>query len=230
MGAVNDIALKDVSVLRGTVLALTEISGIFSSGSLTAILGPNGAGKTTLLDTLAGRLQPATGIIAGLPSPPNTSYLQQVPQLDLRVPVTVLDFVAMGAWRMHGAFRDIERQALESALDALRTVGLLDLQLRTLDELSSGQLQRARFAQLIQQQSQLILLDEPFNAIDEETTAMLTSLIARWHADSRTIIVVLHDRELARALCPHALVLDRQVISWGPTEQSLAAHRWRHVA
>jgi zinc/manganese transport system ATP-binding protein len=230
VGHVNDITFRDVSVLRSTVLALSHISGVFPSGSLTAVLGPNGAGKTTLLDTLAGRLQPSSGLIDGAPSVSAITYLHQVPQLDLRVPITVLDFVAMGAWRVHGAFRAIDDQTLESTRDALRNVGLLDFQWRTLNELSSGQLQRARFAQLIQQQPELILLDEPFTAMDEETTSTLAGLIARWQTESRTIIVVLHDRELARALCPNTLLLDQQVISWGPTEQSLAAHRWRHVA
>jgi zinc/manganese transport system ATP-binding protein len=99
-----------------------------------------------------------------------------------------------------------------------------------LAQLSSGQLQRARFAQLLVHDPQLILLDEPFTSMDEGTTSHLVALVAAWHREQRTIIVVLHDRDLARELCPTTLVLDRKLIAWGPTEQALAAHRWRHVA
>jgi len=227
---VSGIALTDVCVLRGDIVALKDITGEFTAGSLTAVLGPNGAGKSTLLETLAGRLRPVSGAITGMPPRSAVTYLRQVSQLDLRVPVTVLDFVAMGAWNQHGAFTAVSGAALENSRDALRTVGLLNFAARTLNELSSGQLQRARFAQLIQQQPALILLDEPFTAMDEETTGTLTNVIREWHDESRTILVVLHDRELARALSPSTLLLNREVIAWGPTEQSMARHRWRHVA
>jgi zinc/manganese transport system ATP-binding protein len=230
VGAVSAIALTDVCVARGDIVALKNITGGFPAGSLTAVLGPNGAGKSTLLETLAGRLRPVSGTIGGVPPRSEITYLRQVSHLDLRVPVTVLDFVSMGAWRQHGAFAAVSGDVLMNSRNALHTVGLMEFEARTLSELSSGQLQRARFAQLIQQQPALILLDEPFTAMDEETTETLTALIRAWHDESRTILLVLHDRELAQKLCPSTLLLNREVIAWGPTAQSLAHHRWRHVA
>ncbi len=228
--AAASVALEGVSVRRGAALALQDVTGEFAAGSLTALVGPNGAGKSTLLETIAGRLRPHRGQIrCGLPRI-DVAYLPQLAHLDLRVPVSVADFVALGDWRRVGAFRGLSDDVRRRALDALRETGLQALASRTLAELSSGQLQRARFAQLLLQAPRLMLLDEPFTAMDQATTTHLAALIRAWHRQGRTLVVVLHDRELARELCPAALLLDRQVVAWGPTDATLARYRWRHVA
>ena len=89
-------------------------------------------------------------------------------------------------------------------------------------KLSGGQLQRARFARLCLEDASLILLDEPFLGVDGATLIDLMALIARWHAESRTILIVLHDFELMRAHIPETLLLARRVIAWGPTREVLA--------
>lgn len=224
------VVLDAVDVRRGAVLALEGVTGEFAAGSLTALVGPNGAGKSTLLETLAGRLKPDRGLIRSALPRTDVAYLPQLAHLDLRVPVSVADFVALGAWRSIGALRSISADVRVRALAALRETGLQELASRTLAEVSSGQLQRARFAQLLLQAPRLMLLDEPFTAMDETTATHLVSLIRGWHRGGRTLIVVLHDRELARELCPSTLLLDRRVVAWGPTDTALAHYRWRHVA
>jgi len=224
------VVLEGVSVRRGAVLALEDVTGEFAAGSLTALVGPNGAGKSTLLETIAGRLRPSRGRVRCELPRMDVAYLPQIARLDLRVPVSVADFVALGDWRNVGAFRGLSAAIRRRALDALRETGLAALGARTLAELSSGQLQRARFAQLLLQEARPMLLDEPFTAMDESTTTYLASLIRAWHREGRTLIVVLHDRELARELCPSTLLLDRRVMGWGPTDTTLAHYRWRHVA
>lgn len=224
------VVLDAVDVRRGAVLALEGVTGEFAAGSLTALVGPNGAGKSTLLETLAGRLKPDRGLIRSALPRADVAYLPQLAHLDLRVPVSVADFVALGAWRSIGALRSISADVRVRALAALRETGLQELASRTLAEVSSGQLQRARFAQLLLQAPRLMLLDEPFTAMDETTATHLVSLIRGWHRGGRTLIVVLHDRELARELCPSTLLLDRRVVAWGPTDTALAHYRWRHVA
>lgn len=227
---VASVVLDAVDVRRGAVLALEDVTGEFAAGSLTALVGPNGAGKSTLLETLAGRLKPDRGRVRCALPRADVAYLTQLAHLDLRIPVSVADFVALGAWRSIGAFRSISADVRRRAVAALRETGLQELASRTLAELSSGQLQRARFAQLLLQAPRLMLLDEPFTAMDESTTTYLASLIRAWHREGRTLIVVLHDRELARELCPSTLLLDRRVMGWGPTDTTLAHYRWRHVA
>jgi zinc/manganese transport system ATP-binding protein len=85
----------------------------------------------------------------------------------------------------------------------------------------SGQFQRALFARLMLQDASLILLDEPFRAIDAQTVADLVALIGRWHTEGRTIIAALHDIEQVRAHFPKTLLVAREVVAWGPTGKAL---------
>ena len=79
------------------------------------------------------------------------------------------------------------------------------------------------FARLLLQDAPLILLDEPFNAIDARTSADLLALVQRWHGEARTVVVVLHDLEQVRGHFPQALLLAREPVAWGPTAQVLRA-------
>ena len=82
-------------------------------------------------------------------------------------------------------------------------------------------MQRALFARVLVQDAKLILLDEPFASLDARTTADLTGLIADWPAQGRTVVLVLHDLDLVRALCPDTLLLAREAVAWGPTNEVL---------
>ena len=104
---------------------------------------------------------------------------------------------------------------------AIDTVGLTGFEHRVLDTLSGGQLQRALFARVLVQDADLILLDEPFNAIDARTLTDLIALIGRWHKEGRTIAVVVHDHELVRAHFPESLLIARELVAWGPTAEVL---------
>ncbi|MDP3612954.1 MAG: ATP-binding cassette domain-containing protein, partial [Rubrivivax sp.] len=107
--------------------------------------------------------------------------------------------------------------------DALQAVGLSGFDQRLLGELSAGQAQRVLFARVLLQDAAIILLDEPFNAIDSRTTADLLALLARWKHESRTVIAVLHDIEQVRAHFDQVLLLARERVAWGPTAQVLQA-------
>lgn len=76
---------------------------------------------------------------------------------------------------------------------------------------------------MLVQDAELILLDEPFNAVDGKTVTDLLALIARWHAEGRTVMVVAHDLELVRAHFPETLLLARSAVAWGPTAEALSA-------
>jgi len=90
-------------------------------------------------------------------------------------------------------------------------------------ELSAGQAQRVLFARVLLQDAELILLDEPFNAIDSRTTADLLALLHRWQREQRTVIAVLHDLEQVREHFEEALLLAREGVAWGPTADVLRA-------
>ena len=102
-------------------------------------------------------------------------------------------------------------------------VGLAELTGRRIGQLSIGELQRALFARLIMQDARAILLDEPFAAVDAQTTSVLLDQVERWHRQDRTVIAVLHDLELVRTRFPSTLVLARRVVAWGTTAAALPA-------
>jgi zinc/manganese transport system ATP-binding protein len=82
-------------------------------------------------------------------------------------------------------------------------------------------MQRLLFARVLLQDARLIVLDEPFNAIDAKTSADLLMLIKRWHGEQRTVLAALHDMELVRNHFPQTLLLARGPVAWGPTEEVL---------
>jgi zinc/manganese transport system ATP-binding protein len=105
----------------------------------------------------------------------------------------------------------------------LSAVGLEGFRQRAIGSLSGGQLQRVLFARLLLQDAQVLLLDEPFTAIDERTVNDLLGIIHRWHGEERTIIAVLHDYEIVRAHFPQTLMLAREPIAFGRTSAVLTA-------
>jgi zinc/manganese transport system ATP-binding protein len=104
---------------------------------------------------------------------------------------------------------------------ALEQVGLSGFGKRAIGSLSGGQLQRVLFARLLLQDRKVLLLDEPFNAIDERTSRELLELIKVWHGEARTILVVTHDIDQARQHFPQTLLLARELLAHGPTHEVL---------
>jgi zinc/manganese transport system ATP-binding protein len=216
------ITLDNVTLCYRDRPAVHHLSGQFAPGSLTAIVGPNGAGKSTLLGGLMGRIAPSTGRIhlpAGLAG--HIAYLPQQADIDRSFPVNVLDVVMLGHWGRLGAWRAGSAAHRAQAHEALAAVGLAGVERRAIGELSAGQFQRVLFARLLLQDAPVLLLDEPFNAIDERTTADLLALLHRWHGEGRTVVAVLHDLAQVRAHFPRTLLLAREPIAWGATAEVL---------
>jgi zinc/manganese transport system ATP-binding protein len=198
--------------------AVHHITGEIARGELLAMVGPNGAGKSTLLKGIMGELHPLSGHLSlnGY-TKRDFAYLPQQMEIDRSFPITVLDFAAMGLWRDVGIWSAIDAAGIARVREALATVGLTDFERRTIGTLSGGQFQRMLFARLLLQNASLILLDEPFRAVDEKTMADLVELIRNWHAEGRTVIAALHDIEQVRASFPMTLLLAREVVAWGKT-------------
>ncbi|MGC4011266.1 MAG: ABC transporter ATP-binding protein [Pseudomonas sp.] len=235
------ISLSNVTVAYEHHPAVHHLSGEFLPGSLTAIVGPNGAGKSTLLKAVMGELPLASGTIdrAGLTAK-DFGYLPQAAEVDRHFPLTVADTVLLGAWRRTGALGGVSATTALQGRQALDAVGLRGFERRPIGTLSAGQFQRVLFARLLLQDARIILLDEPFTAIDARTTADLLRVVHNWHTEGRTVIAVIHDYEQVRTHFPRTLLMARQAIDWGNTAQALStsnlarartmAEGWDHAA
>ncbi|WP_434729863.1 metal ABC transporter ATP-binding protein [Rhizobium binae] len=211
------VRLDDLTVAYDRHPAVHHVSGAFAPGSLTAIAGPNGAGKSTLLKAIMGELRPAEGRVEHRLARTEFGYLPQVAEIDRRFPISVIDTVMLGAWKSRGAFGRMAPADVKKAGEALAAVGLDGFGRRHVGSLSAGQFQRVLFARLLLQDADVILLDEPFTAIDARTTRDLLDIVSRWHGEGRTVIAVLHDFELVRTHFPQTLLLARELVGWGPT-------------
>jgi zinc/manganese transport system ATP-binding protein len=209
-------------VRYGRRLALEAVTGDFAPGSMTAVVGANGAGKSTLLAAIAGIVPLARGVVnCGARS--RLAYLPQHAAVDRDYPVSVAELITLGGWRDFGLFRSPSsslRARVAAAAQSLDLVGRLG---RPIGELSAGELQRALFGRLMVQDAALILLDEPFAAVDAQSLVVLLDQVKRWHEEGRTVIAVLHDLDLVRAHFPSTLVLARRCLAWGETALALPA-------
>jgi zinc/manganese transport system ATP-binding protein len=216
------IRLRDLTLGYDRHPAVHHLDAEIEAGSLVAICGPNGAGKSTLVKAIAGAIAPLAGTIAVPHTHPyEIAYLPQGAEIDRSFPIDVFDMVAMGLFRSCGLFGGMTRKHRDEIAAAIHAVGLDGFERRPISTLSGGQLQRMLFSRLLVQDASIILLDEPFTAIDTKTTTDLLDLVARWHDEARTILVVSHDLDLVRAHFPETILLAREQIAHGETEAVL---------
>jgi len=216
------IKFRDVTLGYDRHPAVHHLDGEVAKGALLAVVGPNGAGKSTLFRGLAGILKPLAGSIdlGGLDIR-DIAYLPQSVDIDRTFPISVFDLVGTGLWRTTGFFGGMGKPARDKITQALAAVGLNGFENRSIGTLSGGQMQRMLFARALLQDARLIVLDEPFNAIDAKTSADLLALVRRWHGEGRTVLAALHDMDLVRSHFPETLLLARGPVAWGATAQVL---------
>ena len=218
------LQFQDVTLGYDRHPAVHHLDGEIAPGALIAVVGPNGAGKSTLFRGIVGILAPLAGsIVTGNLDIRDIAYLPQTVDIDRSFPISVFDLVGTGLWRATGFFGGIGKASREKIGQALAAVGLTGFENRAIGTLSGGQLQRMLFARVLLQDARLIVLDEPFNAIDAKTSADLLALIKRWHAECRTVLAALHDMDLVRANFPDTLLLARTPVAWGATAEVLTA-------
>ncbi|HEY0218703.1 MAG TPA: ABC transporter ATP-binding protein [Afipia sp.] len=216
------LKFRDVTLGYDRHPAVHHLSGEIVEGALLAVVGPNGAGKSTLFRGIVGILKPLSGTIDrdGLDTR-DIAYLPQTADIDRTFPISVFDFVGTGLWRRTGLFGGLRHADRERIAQALVSVGLNGFENRTIGTLSGGQMQRMLFARVLLQDARVIVLDEPFNAIDAKTSADLIALVRQWHAEKRTVLAALHDMDSVRVNFPETLLLARTPVAWGATDNVL---------
>ncbi|MCX8280880.1 zinc ABC transporter ATP-binding protein AztA [Phyllobacterium sp. 0TCS1.6C] len=216
----TSLIFRDLTLGYNSHPAVHHLSGTVRRGSLTAVVGSNGSGKSTLMKGIVGVLKPMAGscIVA---SGQKIAYLPQQSELDRSFPARVVDLVSLGLWPKRGLLGRHTGEDQANVSRALLAVGLGGFEKRPIDTLSGGQLQRALFARVLLQDADIILLDEPFNAIDAKTVSDLIGLIKHWHGENRTVMVVVHDLDLVRQHFPETLLLARKPVAWGASRETL---------
>ena len=214
------IKIQNLTVSYNFHPAVHHLNATINQGQWLAVVGPNGAGKSTLLNVLAGIITEYEGSIKGI-NPNNVAYLPQQTKLDKDFPITVLELISTGLWQEIGFSGGLSDTQIERCMNALEAVGLDGFENRIINTLSGGQLQRSLFARVLMQDQQVILLDEPFNAIDTKTLTDLTSVIKEWQNKNRTIIMVTHDLEYVKDNCPTSMLLAKECINFGLTKSVL---------
>jgi len=224
------LQFRDVTLGYDRHPAVHHLTGEVAAGALLAVLGPNGAGKSTLFRGIVGLLKPLAGhILTGGLGARQIAYLPQIADIDRSFPISLFDFVSMGLWRRVGSFGGIGKAARERIAHAIASVGLTGFESRGIGTLSGGQMQRMLFARVLLQDVRVIVLDEPFNAMDAKTSADLLILVANWHREGRTVLAALHDMDMVRAHFPETLLLAREQVAWGATSEVLTSEHLKRA-
>ena len=216
------VSCHAMTIGYGSKALARDLHFAVKAGEICAVVGPNGAGKSTFLKTLLG-LQPALkGAVTWQgEGAPTRAYLGQTDEFDSQFPIRVRDLVAMGAWHGLGFWSHVngaKQQAVEDALAQTKITSIAD---QPLHECSAGQLQRCLFARAIVQDAPLLLLDEPFTAMDQTTQANLLEIIESWRQQGRGQIIVLHDLNAVRALTDTVLLIGQGESCFGKTQEVL---------
>ena len=218
------IHLRDVTFGYGRTVVLQNVQFTLAAGDFVGLVGPNGAGKTTLLRGLLGLVRPRVG--ERRINPPEGvgdlvfGYVPQEKAVDPFFPLSVLDVVLMGRYRVLGPGRRPTPQDRRVALVCLGHVQLEQLADTSFQELSGGQKQRVLLARALAAEPHVLVLDEPTSAMDLAAERGLMAVIREQHAaQGLTVVLATHDLNLiGRYASKIAIVAQGQVISGSPQD------------
>lgn len=216
----------NLSVKYRHTWAVENVSFKLQPGQVTGLLGANGAGKSTLVKAILGLIPIAEGIVQWTDKPVTkqlnkVAYVPQRSQIDWNYPVTVARAVMMGRVRATGWFRQHNQRSQVLVRDALQRVGMWQYRHRQISELSGGQQQRVFLARAIAQEADLLLFDEPFNNVDQQTETIIFDIFAELKAQQKTLLVISHDLSETLENYDQLLLLNKQLIASGSKEEVL---------
>lgn len=217
------IEVNNLSVSYHSCLALKNINFSINKGNLVGIVGPNGAGKSTLIKAILGLIKKDYGTIKIFNKDVKNvrkrlAYVPQRNDIDWDFPITVLDTVLIGTYPKLGIWRRPRRAEKEWAYKCLQQVGMDNCSHKQIGELSGGQQQRIFLARALAQQADMFFLDEPFVGVDIASEEMIIRILKQLRDDGKTIFVVHHDLTTVTKYFDQLILLNKQLIKYGPVE------------
>jgi len=223
MRHVEGLRIDRLRVSYGERRVLDDTSGTFHAGRMSAIVGPNGAGKSTLVKAMLGLtpIDRGTVTLFGAPARRHRHRIAYVPQrsgIDWSYPATVAQVTAMGRYPLGRLWRRTSARDRERVREALHCVSLAGFEDRAIGALSGGQQQRVFLARAIAQEADVVVLDEPFTAIDAVTEALLWRLLGGMARAGKLVIVVHHDLSAVRQRFDDVAILAGRMVACGSVE------------
>ena len=220
------LVAEDLTVERGGVRVLDQVSFTAGPGCLMGVVGPNGAGKSTLFNVIVSLLPATEGrvLIHGQSvrdARGQVAYVPQYERVNWRLPMTAWDVVMLGRTHRIGWFRRAGQVDRESAEEALRQVGMWERRNSLVGELSGGQRQRVFVARALAQGADILLLDEAFSGVDVASQEDLVSVLTELRDQGHTILMSSHDINHLAHYCDECLCLNCYVCACGAPQDVL---------
>ena len=211
-----------VSYNRRPVLWNIDFS--LPTGKIIGIIGPNGSGKTTLLKAIMGLVKTSSGYVKLFDEDleivrDRISYVPQRESVDWEFPASVMDIVMMGRYRKNNLMRRLSKADRDIAAEALEKVNMLEYSNRQISQLSGGQQQRVFIARSLAQGADLYIMDEPFVGVDAATEEAILGLLTEMKSQGKTVVVVHHDLQTAKAYFDWMVLLNTRLVAAGPKEE-----------
>lgn len=225
-GADPAIAIEHLTVSYGTQPVLVDVSLEIPAGTVVGVIGPNGAGKSTLITSVMGFVARDFGTVRICGevvehARGRVAYVPQRGQIDWDFPVTVWDVVLMGRYSHVSWYRSLRGVDRDIARAALRDVGMEAFAGRQIGQLSGGQRQRVFMARALAQESDILLLDEPFAGVDAATERAIAGLLNAAKGRNKTVLVVHHDLDTAAEFFDRIVLLNKRLYAYGEPAQVL---------
>lgn len=218
------VKIQNLSVSYGNLEAVENITLDIIKGEFLCILGPNGGGKTTLLNTILGFTPHYSGDVQ-IDESASISYVPQISSQDRSFPISVLDMVLTAKLKKGlNPFKRYTKEEKQSALEALKKVGLDGAEKRQIGELSGGEFQRLLLARALCANPSFLLLDEPTASVDPVAKTEIFEILKNLKASGVTVVAVTHDLPQALSVCDRAVFVNRHLLYCGDPNLQKITH------
>lgn len=232
------LTIDHIQFLIGEKKILHDISATFEPCKIHGIIGPNGSGKSSLLKNICRIWEPQTGTIfidsrdyRSMPRRDLSKVITMVPQnTTISFPISVYDIVAMGRHPHLGRFQTLSKKDKRIIGNALEITQINTLKDRNINELSGGEGQLSIIARALATEASLILLDEPTSNLDIKHALTIMNLLRDLRETGKTILVSIHDLNLARRYCDTISIINRgEIFFTGAPPDAFSKENMREV-